>query len=65
MSDQAGFHASEITSASPKCDGPATLLQVRDDTEEIPDLGDPMEKKRALVKVEEFRCQELSCEHEF
>jgi hypothetical protein len=49
----------------PKCGGTATLLQIKEDIEEIPDLSRPMETIRIPVKVEEFRCQELSCEHEF
>jgi hypothetical protein len=49
----------------PVCGGTATLLQTREDFEEVPDLGHPMEKDRIPVKVEEFRCQEQSCEHEF
>jgi len=49
----------------PVCGGTATLLQIRDGLEEIPDLGGSMEKTRIPVKVEEFRCQEQSCEHEF
>jgi hypothetical protein len=49
----------------PKCGGIATLLQAREEVEEIPDLSDPTEKVRIVVKVEEFRCQEQSCEHEF
>jgi len=49
----------------PKCGGTATLVQTREDFEEIPDLSNPSEKIRVPVKVEEFRCQEQSCEHEF
>jgi hypothetical protein len=49
----------------PKCGGTAVLVQMRDDFEEIPDLSRPTEKVRFPVKVEEFRCQEQSCEHEF
>jgi len=49
----------------PKCGGPATLLQMRHAFEEIPDLICPTEKVRFPVKVEEFRCQEQSCQHEF
>jgi hypothetical protein len=49
----------------PKCGGIATLLQTRDDFEEIPDIGNPTGKVRLPVKVEEFRCQDPSCEHEF
>ena len=49
----------------PKCGGTAILVEMRDDFEEIPDLGRPTEKIRSPVKVEEFRCQEQSCEHEF
>jgi transposase len=49
----------------PECGGTATLLQIREDFEEIPDLSRPTEKVRVPVKVEEFRCQEQSCEHEF
>ena len=43
----------------------STLLQVRDDFEEIPNMARPGEKTRVPVKVEEFRCQEPTCEHEF
>jgi hypothetical protein len=49
----------------PKCGGTATLVQSRDDLEEIPDLSSPTGKTRFPVKVEEFRCQEQGCEHEF
>jgi hypothetical protein len=49
----------------PKCGGTATLLQMIDDFEEIPDLRHPSEKVRFPVKVEEFRCQEQGCEYEF
>ena len=49
----------------PICGGTATLLQIRDGFEEIPDLQATSEKVRIPVKVEEFRCQEQSCEHEF
>lgn len=49
----------------PKCGGTATLLQMRDDFEEIPELDRLTEKVRIPVKVEEFRCQEQTCEHEF
>jgi hypothetical protein len=49
----------------PVCGGTATLLQTRDDFEEIPDLGRPTENIRSPIKVEEFRCQEQTCEHEF
>jgi hypothetical protein len=51
--------------ACPECGGTATLLHLREDFEEVPDLGRPMEKARIPVKIEEFRCQEQSCEHEF
>jgi hypothetical protein len=37
---------------------------MRDEFEEIPDLG-LTGKVRLPLKVEEFRCQEQSCEHEF
>jgi hypothetical protein len=49
----------------PKCGGTATLVQMREDFEEIPDLDSPTGKTRLPVKIEEFRCQEQSCEHEF
>jgi hypothetical protein len=49
----------------PKCGGTAVLLQVRNEREEIPDLGHLSEKTHLAIKVEEFRCQEQSCEHEF
>ena len=51
--------------ACPKYGGRATLLQMKDEFEEIPDLSHPTKKVRVPVKVEEFRCQEQSCEHEF
>jgi hypothetical protein len=49
----------------PKCGGTATLLQLRHEFEEIPDLDRPTQKLRIPVKVEEFRCQDMTCEHEF
>jgi hypothetical protein len=49
----------------PECGGTARLLQMRDDFEDIPDLGNPTEIRRVPVVIEEFRCQEQSCEHEF
>jgi hypothetical protein len=51
--------------ACPKCGGTAILVQARDSFEELPDLSTPSGKKRVLVKVEEYRCQDPSCEHEF
>lgn len=49
----------------PKCGGTAILLEAREDFQEIPDLDSPTGVVRLPVKVEEFRCQEQSCEHEF
>ena len=49
----------------PICGATATLLQTRDSFEEVADLARPTEKVRVPVKVEEFRCQEPTCEHEF
>jgi hypothetical protein len=49
----------------PKCGGTAILVQSKDDLEDMPDLSSPSGKRRVPVKVEEFRCQEQSCEHEF
>jgi hypothetical protein len=49
----------------PICGGTAALLQTRDGFEDVVDLGRPTEKVRVPVKIEEFRCQEQSCEHEF
>jgi hypothetical protein len=49
----------------PKCGSPATLLQTTETYEEVPDLDNPDDKNRVPVKVEEFRCQDTSCEHEF
>ena len=49
----------------PVCGGTATLLQTRDEFEEISDLNHPAEKIRFPIKIEEFRCQNESCEHEF
>jgi hypothetical protein len=42
----------------PKCGGTAILVEMRDDFEEIPDLGRPTEKVRIPEKVDQFRCQE-------
>jgi hypothetical protein len=49
----------------PKCGGPATLVQMSDGIDEIPDLRRTWENARVPVKVEEFRCQDPSCEYEF
>ena len=49
----------------PECGGTARLLQMRKDFEDVPDLDRPGEIHRVPVFVEEFRCQEQSCEHEF
>ena len=49
----------------PKCGGTAVLVQMRDDIQEVPDLTNPTGKVRIPIKVEEFKCQEQSCEHEF
>jgi hypothetical protein len=49
----------------PKCGGIAVLLQVKEQVRDVPDLSQPAGKDRLRVKVEEFRCQEQSCEHEF
>ena len=60
-------HHGETTmiDACPKCGGTATLVQSRDSFEEIPDVSNPSGKQRIRVKVEEYRCQDPSCEHEF
>jgi hypothetical protein len=49
----------------PKCGGTAILVQQRDGFEEFHDLNNPTGKVRVPVEVEEFRCQDPSCEHEF
>jgi hypothetical protein len=49
----------------PVCGGTATLLQTRDEYEEIPEHDRRTQQVHIPVKVEEFRCQEQSCEHEF
>jgi hypothetical protein len=49
----------------PKCGGTAVLLQTREEFEDMPDLGHLSEKTHIPVKVEEFRCQDPACEHEF
>jgi hypothetical protein len=49
----------------PVCGATATLLQKREEFEEVPDLGSSTAKVRVPVSIEEFRCQEPSCEHEF
>lgn len=53
------------TTICPRCGAAATLLQVRETVDEVPNLGAPTAKDRLPVKVEEFRCQNPSCEHEF
>jgi hypothetical protein len=49
----------------PKCGGTAVLQQARNDFQEVPDISSPTGKVRFPVKVEEFKCQDTSCEHEF
>ncbi len=49
----------------PKCGGTALLLQSKEEVRDVPDLADPSRTDRLTIKVEEFRCQEQSCEHEF
>jgi hypothetical protein len=49
----------------PKCGGTAVLLQTIDEIREYHDLTAPDGKAHLPVKVEEFRCQEPNCEHEF
>jgi hypothetical protein len=49
----------------PKCGGTAVLQQMRETFQDVPDLSGPAGKVRFAVKVEEFKCQEQSCEHEF
>ncbi len=49
----------------PKCGGVAVLVESRDEFEEVPDLSRPGETARVPVKVEEYRCEEQSCEYEF
>jgi hypothetical protein len=49
----------------PECGGPATLLQVTEEVEKVPDLEGAEQRNRIYVKVEEFRCQDPACEHEF
>ena len=51
--------------ACPKCGGTAVLVQKRDAIQEVPDLSSPTGKVQIPSKVEEFKCQEQSCEHEF
>ena len=51
--------------ACPKCGGTAVLVQSNDGFEELPDPSCPTKMKRVPVKIEEYRCQEPSCEHEF
>ena len=54
-----------MTETCPKCGGIAVLLQVKEEFHDFPDLSTPEGKVRLRAKVEEFRCQEQSCEHEF
>ena len=49
----------------PKCGATAVLVESKDDFEEIPDLSSPTGKIRVPIKIEEYRCQEPECEHEF
>jgi hypothetical protein len=49
----------------PVCGGTAVLQQMREEFHEVPDLASSTGTRRAPVKVEEFKCQEKSCEHEF
>ncbi len=54
-----------MTETCPECGGTASLLQTRMEFEEMPDLDNPPHKTRIPIKIEEFRCQEQSCEFEF
>jgi hypothetical protein len=49
----------------PKCGGTAVLVQSRDEFEDIPEPSRPGESIRVPVKVEEYRCEDPGCEHEF
>ncbi len=49
----------------PKCGGTAVLLQSKEEVRDVPDLADPTRSDKLTIKIEEFRCQEQSCEHEF
>jgi hypothetical protein len=49
----------------PVCGGTAVLQQLREEFHEVPDLGGATGMIRVRVKVEEFKCQNSSCEHEF
>ena len=49
----------------PKCGGTALLLQTKDAVQQLPDLDNATGKVLVPIKVEEYRCQEPSCEHEF
>jgi hypothetical protein len=40
-------------------------VEMKQDFEVIPDIGSSTANVRFPVKVEEFRCQEQGCEHEF
>jgi hypothetical protein len=54
-----------MTDICPLCGSTAVLLQTRDESEDVPDLSSPTATMRLAVKVEEYRCQNLRCEHEF
>ena len=49
----------------PQCGGTAVLQQMRDEFQDVPDLASPSGIRRVPIKVEEFKCQDKSCEHEF
>jgi transposase len=54
-----------VIDTCPKCGGTAVLVQERNEIQEVPDLSSPTGKVYLPIKVEEFKCQEQSCEHEF
>ena len=49
----------------PVCGGTAVLQQMREEFHEVPDLAGVTDMIKVRVKVEEFKCQDKSCEHEF
>lgn len=54
-----------MVATCPKCGGIAILVQTREELVEVPDLSEFEGKARIIKKIEEFKCQDLSCEHEF
>src|SRR5882724_9826250 len=63
--EEGASRRSTMFETCPVCGGTAVLQQMREEFHEIPDLAGVTDMIKVRVKVEEFKCQDRSCEHEF